>query len=291
MSVARYLGATRNPMGVRSPAKIAPDATPRAQFHHVNDIVPTIYEILGITPPREVNGVAQDSIDGVGLAYTFDDPAAEGRLETQYFETLGSRGIYHKGWMASTFGPRVPWVTGMLARHLRVDTRQGHVGALQPGRGLEPGQRPRGRAAREAGPDEGPLADRSDKEPTRCRSPEGLDLLFNPENGYSTTLHRVDIVRRHRPRAGDHRPELGTQPSVVTIDAMIPADANGVLYKLGGFAAWITCFMENSVLCYESDLFEIQRTKIHARKRSRPARQRCRSTRASSIPSSCPAAR
>ena len=113
MILAGYLGGTRNPMGVRWPAKIKPDATPRSQFHHVNDIVPTIYEILGITPPPEVNGVSQDSIDGVSLAYTFDDPTAEGRLVTQYFETLGCRGIYHKGWMASAFGPRVPWVTGL----------------------------------------------------------------------------------------------------------------------------------------------------------------------------------
>ena len=31
-----------------------PDATPRPQFHHVNDIAPTIYDVLGITPPKVV---------------------------------------------------------------------------------------------------------------------------------------------------------------------------------------------------------------------------------------------
>ena len=45
---------------------------------------------------------------------------------------------------------------------------------------------------------------------------------------------------------------------------MIPADANGVLYKLGGFAGGLTCFVENGILCYEYNLFEIQRTKIRA---------------------------
>ena len=55
--VASHFGGTRNPMAVRWPAKIKPDATPRPQFHHVNDVVPTIYEVVGITPPREVNGV------------------------------------------------------------------------------------------------------------------------------------------------------------------------------------------------------------------------------------------
>ena len=111
--LASHFGGTRNPMAVRWPAKIKPDATPRSQFHHVNDIVPTIYEILGITPPLEVNGIPQDPIDGVSLVYSFYDPKAQGRLLTQYFEVMGSRGIYHKGWMASALGPRLPWQAGM----------------------------------------------------------------------------------------------------------------------------------------------------------------------------------
>jgi arylsulfatase A-like enzyme len=31
----------------------------------LHDIVPTIYEILGITPPREVNGVPQAPTEGL----------------------------------------------------------------------------------------------------------------------------------------------------------------------------------------------------------------------------------
>ena len=50
--LASHFGGTRNPMAVRWPAKIKPDATPRPQFHHCNDVVPTIYEVVGITPPR-----------------------------------------------------------------------------------------------------------------------------------------------------------------------------------------------------------------------------------------------
>ena len=76
--LASHFGGTRNPMAVRWPAKIKPDPTPRAQFHHVNDIAPTLYEILGITPPRVVNGIPQDPIDGVSFAYTFDDAKAKG---------------------------------------------------------------------------------------------------------------------------------------------------------------------------------------------------------------------
>ncbi len=45
--IASHFGGTRNPLAIRWPAKIKPDATPRAQFLHVNDVVPTIYDIVG----------------------------------------------------------------------------------------------------------------------------------------------------------------------------------------------------------------------------------------------------
>ncbi len=59
-------------------------------------------------------------------------------------------------------------------------------------------------------------------------------------------------------------PALGNKPNLVTIDAEIPANANGVLYKLGGNSGGLTCFVENGILCYEYNLFIILRTKIRA---------------------------
>ena len=89
-------------------------------------------------------------------------------------------------------------------------------------------------------------------------------LLFHPEYvpapPYTEWTFFGDSVRIPEFTA----PKLGTRPNLVTIDAVIPADANGVLYKLGGFAGGLTCFVENGILCYEYNLFEIQRTKIRA---------------------------
>ena len=45
---------------------------------------------------------------------------------------------------------------------------------------------------------------------------------------------------------------------------MIPADANGVLYKLAANLGSLTCFVEDGILCYEYNIFIIQRTKIRA---------------------------
>ena len=57
-----------------------------------------------------VNGVAQKPIEGVSMNYTFDDPEAEDRHTTQYFEMFGNRGIYQDGWTAVT-RHSLPWIT------------------------------------------------------------------------------------------------------------------------------------------------------------------------------------
>jgi arylsulfatase len=72
--VASHFGGTRNPLAVSWPKRIKPDKMPRSQFHHVVDIAPTLYEILGIKPPKVVDGFEQDPIDGTSMAYTFRRP-------------------------------------------------------------------------------------------------------------------------------------------------------------------------------------------------------------------------
>jgi arylsulfatase len=60
-----------------------------------------------------VNGVTQEPLHGVSMLYSFDDAKAAERHETQYFEMLCNRGIYHKGWTAVTRHGLLPWqVTG-----------------------------------------------------------------------------------------------------------------------------------------------------------------------------------
>jgi len=73
----------------------------RPQFHHVIDIVPTILEATGVKAPEMVNGIKQKPIEGVSMAYTFDKANAmlPSKHDTQYFEMVGNRAIYHDGWI------------------------------------------------------------------------------------------------------------------------------------------------------------------------------------------------
>jgi arylsulfatase A-like enzyme len=265
--LASHFGGTRNPMAIRWPAKIKPDATPRPQFHHCNDIVPTIYEVLGITPPLEVNGVPQDPIDGVSFAYTFDDPKAKGQMLTQYFEIMGSRSIYHDGWMASAFGPRVPWLPG-TPPGIREWTPDNDVWELY---NLEH--------------DWSQANDIATKMPEKLAQMKELFLIEATKNKvlpiggglWVVILHpemRIAPPYTEWTFSGDTgrmpefcAPALGNKPNIVTIDAVIPANANGLLYKLGANSGGLTCFVEDGILCYEYNLFIIQRTKIRAKKK------------------------
>jgi arylsulfatase A-like enzyme len=108
--VASHFGGTRNGTIVHWPKGIKAKGQMRNQFHHVIDIAPTILEVANLPHPTMVNGVMQEPLHGVSMAYSFEDAKARDRHETQYFEMVCNRGIYHKGWMAVTRHGNLPWV-------------------------------------------------------------------------------------------------------------------------------------------------------------------------------------
>ncbi|HVT42608.1 MAG TPA: arylsulfatase [Acidimicrobiales bacterium] len=97
-----WLGGTRTPLIVHWGDRVAQPGAVRAQFAHAIDLMPTILGAAGMTAPAVVDGVAQLPIDGVSLLPMLEDPAAPESHDTQYFEMVGSRSIYHRGWKATT---------------------------------------------------------------------------------------------------------------------------------------------------------------------------------------------
>jgi arylsulfatase len=269
--IAAHFGGTRNPMAVRWPKKIKADATPRAQFHHVNDIVPTIYDVLDIKPPSVVNGFPQDPIQGVSMTYSFDDAKAEDQKKTQYFEIMASRGIYHDGWFAGAFGPRSPWLPGLPAGFFTED----------------------GKLAWSPADDVWELydlsADWSQANDLAAKMPEKLAQMkelftieFARNQGFPVGGGLfIPVVHPEMKIATPYKewtfsgpitrmpeftaPALGNKENVVTIDVDIPADGTGVLYALGGFSGGLALYVKDGVLSYEYNLFEIQRTQIKAK--------------------------
>jgi arylsulfatase A-like enzyme len=115
--VASHFGGTRQGLAISWPGHIKDVGGVRTQFHHIIDIVPTILEVTGIPAPDTVNGIKQKPIEGVSMAYTFDQANANApsKRDTQYFEMVGNRAIYHDGWIAATTPPAPPWELGTTA--------------------------------------------------------------------------------------------------------------------------------------------------------------------------------
>jgi arylsulfatase len=107
--VASHWGGTRNGTIVHWPNGIKARGELRTQFHHIIDVAATLLDAAGLPEPLSVDGVQQMPLHGVSMKYSFDDPKAAERRETQYFEMFGNRGIYHKGWTAVT-RHKTPWI-------------------------------------------------------------------------------------------------------------------------------------------------------------------------------------
>jgi len=254
--VASDFGGTRNPMVISWPKKIKHDGMNREQFLHVNDITPTLYEILQITPPELVNGYKQDPIDGTSFAYTFDDPKAENKKHTQFFDNNGSRGIYHDGWFASTFGPLYPWVSAQkgLAEwdsnkdvwqlyDLRSDFSQAHDLAAQNPEKLVAMKKLFLKEA-EANKDF-PIG-------------AGIWLRLHPQDMATTGYTSWKFTHNTNRMPEFTAPGLGRMSNTVRIDLETGDKANGVLYALGGAGGGLTLYMDKGHLIYEYNMFIIE---------------------------------
>lgn len=107
--VASHFGGTRNGLVMSWPRGIKDSGGRRSQFHHVSDILPTVLEAAGVEPPRWLDGLEQDPLDGTSMMYAAQDARAPDRKRTQIFECLENFGIYHEGWFACSRPANYPW--------------------------------------------------------------------------------------------------------------------------------------------------------------------------------------
>jgi Sulfatase len=258
--VASHWGGTRNGTIVRWPSGIKAKGGIRNQFHHVIDVAPTVLEVAGVPAPTFVNGIQQAPLEGVSMAYTFDDEGAADRHTTQYFEMFVNRGIYHNGWTAVT-RHSIPWVVKELA------ALDDDVWELY-------------------GPDDWTQAhDLADEQPEQLAH---LQRLFLIEAGKYNVLPLDD--RRYERFNADlaGRPQLihgNTQllfggmgrlsensllvlknkSHSITADVVVPEDgASGTVVAQGGaFGGWSIYLTTDRHLAYCYNLFGVQRFKVY----------------------------
>ncbi len=260
--VAAQFGGTRTPLVISWPKQIKHDGKVRSQFHHVNDIAPTLYDILDITPPKKVDGIEQQPLDGTSMVYTFNQPDAETTKKTQYFEILGSRGIYHEGWFAGTFGPRAPWstdISGMMnwepekeeweLYNLNEDYSQSkNLAKNNPEKLAE-------------------LKMLFDKEATEnLVYPIGASMytvFFNPSELPSSPLTEWSFYEGQDRIPESMAPKFTSgRSTLAVIDAEMSKDAEGVLFALGGISSGFTVYMDKGILKVEYNSMTLNRYKV-----------------------------
>ena len=98
-------GGIRDPFVMSWPKRIAAKGELRHQFVHASDLVPTLLDLIGIEPPREIAGCPQMPIEGESFARSITDASAPSKASPQYFEMFGHRGLWHGGWKAVAYHP------------------------------------------------------------------------------------------------------------------------------------------------------------------------------------------
>jgi arylsulfatase A-like enzyme len=239
---AGYEGGVSDMCLVAWPAKIKADSHPRQQYVHAIDVVPTVYELLGIEPPEVIKGHPQSPIEGESFAASLTDPGVPGK-DTQFYAMLGQRSIYHQGWLACSLHPPLSgW--GQFDKdiwelyHLETDRTQAH--------NLAGGEAERLEALKDlwfyyAGIYKGlPLDDRTALEEALAKRP-----LPGPDRSHY----------EYYPNCADVPEEAGvaingrsyTIAAGVTVDS---SDAQGVLYAHGGVAGGHSLYIKDRRLHY-----------------------------------------
>ena len=262
--VAAHFGGTRNPMVISWPAKIKHDKKIRSQHTHVNDVAPTIYDILGITPPDFYNGVAQDKMDGISFAYTFSDAGAKERKTTQYYEVMGSRGVYQNGWFAGTFGPRIPW-----------DPTASKLKGWNPNKDVW--------ELYHVAEDYSEANDLAKKNPEKLEEMKNIFLVeaaqnkvfpiggslyavaYHPEEVKASSLTEWNLYEGMTRIPESQAPKFNSGFSThAVITASLPENANGVLFSLGGISAGFTVYLQDGVLKAEYNAMTLNRYKVNS---------------------------
>jgi hypothetical protein len=239
---AGYEGGCADMMFVSWPKQIKASKEIRHEYVHAVDVVPTVYELLGIEPPEVIKGYMQSPIEGESFAAALTDPSAPGK-ETQFYTMLGQRSIYDQGWLATTVHPPLAGWGGFEndeweLYHLEEDRAQTKNLAAQEPQRLET---LKNLWFHYAGMYNGlPLDDRSALEQVLADRPRAAA----PRNQYVFYPNCSDVPEDAGPIIPGRSYTIAAGADVGT------ADAKGVLWAAGGVAGGHVLYIKDKKLRY-----------------------------------------
>lgn len=245
-----HAGGNTDPFIVHWPKGIKDKGAIRTQYHHLIDVTPMILEAVGIKQPKTINGIDQRPFDGGSMLYSLNDPAAPSRHETQYFEMIGHRAIYHKGWKAVAFHERGTDFEKDKWELYNVDedfSENNDLAAKQPEKLREMIERWWVEAGKY---NVLPLDDRGN-----------VRVLGQPSSNRPRTITTYYPGMTATPVT--NAPNIRNRSFSLTADVEIPpSGAEGVLLSLGGRFAGFSFFVQNNRLQFTYNYFDQERYNV-----------------------------
>ncbi|MEM9174819.1 MAG: arylsulfatase [Myxococcota bacterium] len=234
-------GGVRSPLVVHWPAGALEEGGLRTQLHHVNDVTPTVLELLGLDHPsaRAESGI--EAMEGTSFAYSLADAAAPTRKRTQYYEMEGNRAYYADGWKLVSWHPDgepyedYPWELYHLAED---PTESNDLAERMPAKVDE---LTRGFAAAAERFDVLPIDDRWFNRRTEFTSPEPMRLSLADGAGPLDTLAEA--------------PRLAMRSWSITARLSRTSGENGVLVAMGDIHSGYALYVQDDRAHFASNLF------------------------------------
>jgi arylsulfatase len=195
------------------------------------------------------------------MVYTWHNATAEGRKSAQYFEVMGSRGIYKDGFFCGTFGPRVPWEPNATRMNIWDPTTD--VWELY-----------------DLSKDFSQAHDLAQEMPEKVAEMKSAFLIeasanqvlpigaglytiaYHPEEAPHSDLKQWDLFQGETRLAESTAPLYrGGFDSLAAIEADVPSNASGVLYCIGGGGGGFSVYMDGGYLHAEYMATQLYRYK------------------------------
>jgi len=96
-------GGVRTPFIISWPKGITTQGEIRGQFHHVNDLAPTLLEIINAKAPTTYAGNTVKPMEGISFAYSLHDGKAPTQKTEQYYELEANRAYVKDGWKIAAY--------------------------------------------------------------------------------------------------------------------------------------------------------------------------------------------
>ena len=245
-------GGVTDPLIVHWPKGIPARGEVRHQYAHAVDLMPTLLDVLKITPPSEIAGVKQSAIEGVSFAHTLAKSDVPSKHLTQYFEMMGSRALYHDGWKAVVFHPVAGIAYDGSDPHLPFDKDAWELYHIEN--------------------------DRSESRNVAAEHPEKLQEMIRLW-WREAEAHRVLPLnnqpgkfgdRRHRRERYEYRPGIGSLPRAVApnlhnrgfriiAEVDSPGNVNGAICAHGSASAGYAVYVRDNRLHYVHNFLGLQR--------------------------------